>query len=309
MTNTSNQILFFGTEEFSLAALRGLIDSGYPIAAVVTKPDSKKGRGQKEVFSKVKQLALEHNIPVWQPLKLRDIIDDIKALMPVTGVLVSYGKIIPQDVIDLFSPGIINVHPSLLPTYRGSSPIESAILHGNNQTGVSIMQLSSAMDAGPVYTAKAYPLDGTETQPNLYDKLSVFSTSLLTEQLPSILDGSCIPVAQDNAAATYCQLIKKSDGVIDFTQSAVMIERKIRAYLAWPQSRTTLGTVEVIVTAARATASPTQTAGFVDIIDEAAGILAVHTSDGLLYIDRLKPIGKKEMPVKAFLDGYIAQLS
>ena len=161
MKNISKTIIFFGTDNFSLIALQGLIDAKYKIAAVVTKPDSKSGRGQQLKFPSVKTLALKHNIAVWQPQKVSDIDDNIVALSTeVIGVLVSFGRIIPKSTIDLFSPGIINLHPSLLPKYRGSTPIESAIINGNKLTGVSIMQLVPAMDAGPVYEQINYQLSG-----------------------------------------------------------------------------------------------------------------------------------------------------
>ena len=168
----SKTIVFFGTEEFSAVSLRRLIDDGFSIPAVITKPDSKKGRGKKMVPSAVKILAEEYKIPVWQPRKLADIVSDIKSLDDPIGVLVSYGKIIPQSVIDLFSPGIVNVHPSLLPKYRGPSPIETAILNGDDKTGISIMQLSADMDAGPVYDQLEVGLDGNETAPQLEEKLA-----------------------------------------------------------------------------------------------------------------------------------------
>lgn len=308
MTNTSNKILFFGTEDFSLAALTGLIEGGYDIAAVVTKPDSKKGRGHHVIAPVVKVLAEKHNIPVWQPTKLSDITEDVKALQPIAGVLVSYGKIIPQSTIDLFTPGIINVHPSLLPKYRGPSPIESAILNADSNTGVTIMQLSADMDAGPLYVAKEHTLSGSETQPELYHTLATIGTNLLLEALPRILAGDLLPSPQDDDKASYCHLIKKEDGQINWQQSAEVIERNIRAYKSWPQSRTTLGNVDVIITKAHAVPSGGENPGTVEIIDEENGIMAVHATSGYLCIDSIKPIGKKEMPVKAFLAGYSSRL-
>lgn len=308
MTNTSHRIIFFGTEAFSLTALTGLIEAGYDIAAVVTKPDSKQGRGHKLVAPVVKVLAEKHNIPIWQPDKLKDITDDIKALQPVAGVLVSYGKIIPQSTIDLFTPGIINVHPSLLPKYRGPSPIESAILNGDDTTGVSIMQLSAEMDAGPVYTIKEYTLGGTETQPELYQTLGTVGTDMLLEALPRILTDDLQPIAQDDTAATYCQLLTKDDGTIDWLQPAEVIERRIRAFKSWPQSRALLNGIDVIITQAHAVSSESKTPGTIEGIDEEQGILAISTEAGSLYIDAIKPVGKKEMPVKAFLAGYGSRL-
>ena len=298
--NSSRHIIFFGTEDFSAASLRALIAAGFSVAAVVTKPDSKKGRGHKTVPPIVKTIAQEHDIPVWQPQKLRDITEDIKQLQPVTGVLVSFGKIIPQSTIDLFTPGIINVHPSPLPKYRGPSPIESAILNGDETTGVSIMQLSAAMDAGPVYSFVSHPLTGTETQPELYETLSKVGADELVSVLPSIITGELSPTPQDESAGTYCRLIKKQDGVIDWNKPADQIEREIRAYKGWPGSRTALGDVDVIITKA----SVVECVGL-SIEGKTPDHLSMRCGDGwCLDIESIKPVGKKEMPIQAFLAGY-----
>lgn len=289
--DTNTPIIFFGTEEFSAASLCALIESGFNVASVVTKPDSKKGRGHRFVPPTVKLIAQERGIPVWQPTRLSEITEHIKALQPVVGVLVSFGKIIPQSVINLFTPGIINVHPSKLPRYRGPSPIESAILNGDTETGVSIMQLSAAMDAGPVYSFIPHPLTGTETQPELYAALATAGAGELVRVLPQIISDELQPTLQDESAATYCQLIQKQDGIINWNTPARQIEREIRAYKVWPGSRTTIGNTEAIITQAHISTTPTK--------------LSRLCSDGqYLVIDALKPIGKKEMPVQAFLTGY-----
>lgn len=307
MTSISKPIVFFGTEDFSLGTLETLINAGQPIAAVVTKPDSPQGRGQRLTPPPVKVLAAQHSIPVWQPRALRDIAPVLKKLNQPLGVLVSYGKIIPQEIIDLFTPGIINIHPSLLPKYRGPSPIESAILHGDTKTGVSIMQLSAAMDAGPVYTRQEISLNGHETAQDLYTLLGTLGTQKLLEILPSIADGTLLPTSQNDAEATYCHLIKKTDGQIDWTVPAAHIERQIRAYHIWPQCRTTLGSVDVIVGETNiASVISAKSPGTVEILNNQ---LYVHASDTALLIKTVKPLGKKEMPVQAFLSGYRSQLN
>lgn len=295
----TNRIVFFGTEDFSAISLQALISAGFNVVAVVTKPDTRKGRGQKLVPPTVKKIAEEHSIPVWQPGKLGEIIENIRELQPVTGVLVSFGKIIPKSIIDLFSPGIINVHPSKLPTYRGPSPIESAILNGDGETGVSIMQLLPKMDAGPVYSITPYVLSGTETQSELYERLGDIGAKQLVGILPKIIDGTLQATPQDESDASYCHLIQKSDGVIDWSKPAQQIERQIRAFNGWPGSRTVISGAEVIVTAAHvegpsqaATNNPSKTVGF-------------ECGDGnYLFVDTLKPVGKKEMPIQAFLAGH-----
>ncbi|OYX39730.1 methionyl-tRNA formyltransferase, partial [Candidatus Saccharibacteria bacterium 32-50-10] len=203
MTSTLPTIIFFGTEHSSLTSLKALVEAGYNIAAVVTKPDAPRGRGQKVTEPPVKTFATERGIEVWQPIKLRDIEQEIKSLQPAVGVLVSYGKIIPQSILDLFHPGIINLHPSLLPKWRGPSPIEAAIAARDRETGVSIMKLEAGMDSGPVYQQRALPLDGSETKQNLYTSLFDMGNQMLVDLLPDILSGKLQPVAQNHHDATY----------------------------------------------------------------------------------------------------------
>lgn len=308
MQHTSKTILFFGTEDFSAYALRVLIQQGFSIGAIITKPDTRRGRHHELTKPLVKQIGEAHSIPVWQPDRLSDITSEVSAFEAPAGVLVSYGKIIPQSLIDMFSPGIINVHPSLLPRYRGPSPIEEAILQGDTSTGISIMQLSAAMDAGPVYLQEHIPLSGDETAPLLYEKLGTRGAELLAQSLPSILDGTLLPHDQDNAEATYCQLITKQNGIIDWSRdSAIHIERKIRAYADWPQVRACIGDIEVIITAAHIGTQKTTTPGSLTI-DHALSTMEISTAHGSLAIDRVKPIGKKEMPLRAFLAGYSTRL-
>ncbi len=251
MPNSGTNLIFFGTEDFSLGSLQALVENSFNVVTVVTKPDTIRGRGRKLTPPAVKTYAIKHNIPVWQPDKLSDIIADIKALQPVAGVLVSYGKIIPQAVIDLFHPGIINLHPSLLPQYRGPSPIEAAIANRDGLTGVSLMQLSAKMDAGPIYAQLPYALDQSETRPELYDTLSQLGVHLLVDKLPAILDGSLSPEPQDESKATYCQLLSKDDNLIDpSTMSPGEAEARIRAHLGFPRSRMIIDGRSVIVTKA-----------------------------------------------------------
>ena len=295
MTNTSVKIVLFGTKDFSLAALTGLIDAGYHIAAVVTKPDSKKGRGQHLVPPAVKVLAMQHDIPVWQPIKLTEIRDNLQALTPVVGVLVSFGMIIPQSIIDIFTPGIINVHPSLLPTYRGPSPIESAIKNGDKKTGVTIMQLSAKMDAGPIYAAQEYPLTGTENRPELYGVLAAVGTDLLLRTLPTIIEGSLYPAPQDDAKATYCALLQKADAWLDpKVLTAVQAERRVRAYLGFPKSKLRVEGHDIIIIKAHVTR-----------IQKTP--LDMVCQDGVfLAIDELVAPSGRSMNVDAFLRGYAA---
>jgi len=293
MINTSKTVVFFGTDTFSAPALRGLLADGYVVGAVVTKPDSKQGRGQQVTASLVKQIALQHDIPVWQPTKLAEIIDDIKKLGPAIGVLSSYGKIIPQSVLDLFEPGIINVHPSLLPTYRGPSPIETAILNQDEVTGVSVMLLSAEMDAGPLYEQVEVPIFSDEEAPALYDTLANEGTAALLHVLPAIISGELLPSPQ-KGEPTYTSLLKKSDGLLDMTKTAAEADAQVRAYLLFPKTKLTLSGKQVIITKAH-------------VSEVKTGALEVICKDKrYLVIDELIGPSGRTMSGKDFLNGYAA---
>lgn len=300
MKKISRPIVFFGTENFSAKSLEALIDAGFEIAAVVTKPDSAQGRGKKIQSHPIKEIALAANIPAWQPEKVAEMSANIKQLQNPVGVLVSYGNLIPDNILDIFDPGIINIHPSLLPKYRGPSPIESVVLNGDSKTGVSIMKLTKEMDAGPIYSQVEIALEGNERSEDLYTLLASKGAELLVDILPSILDGQLQASDQDEDEASYCNLISKSDGIIDWNKSATDIERQIRAFHKWPKSRATLGNIEVIITKAHISQENGKP-GSIELIEES---LRVYSSEGCLIIDALQPLGKKEMPIQAFLAGY-----
>lgn len=298
MPHTSKTIVFFGTDEFSAASLRELIAQGFSVGAVVTKPDSRKGRGRELAKPIVKEIAEANNIPVWQPLDVRAIAEHVERLEEKTGeaplgVLVSYGKIIPQSIINLFKPGIINVHPSLLPLYRGPSPIESAILNGDTQTGVTIMQLSAAMDAGPIYTQLTLPLIDVETAPDLEVQLAEIGAQQLTSVLPAIIDGTAQLRPQDDTKATYCQLLTKEDSSLDTEKlTAEQAERHVRAYLAFPKTKATIAGHSVVITKAHVTNSHNS-------------VLDLACADGrYLAVDELIGPSGKAMSGSAFLNGY-----
>jgi len=296
MTHTSKTIVFFGTDEFSAASLRELIAKGFTIGAVVTKPDSRKGRGRELAKPIVKEIAEANNIPVWQPLDIRAIAPHVEKLNDPIGVLVSFGKIIPQSVIDLFTPGIVNVHPSLLPLYRGPSPIESAILHGDTETGVTIMQLSAAMDAGPIYSQITVPLIDVETAPDLEIQLAELGAQELSLTLPAIINGTVQPTTQNDDVATYCQLLNKDDGILDATKfTAEQAERRVRAFLAFPKTKTTVAGQSIVITKAHVT-------------NISSSPLDIECADGrFLSVDELIGPSGKAMDAKAFLNGYVAK--
>ncbi len=294
MTHTSKTIVFFGTDEFSAASLRELIAKGFTIGAVVTKPDSRKGRGRELAKPIVKEIAEANNIPVWQPLDVRAIAEHVEKLNNPIGVLVSYGKIIPQSIIDLFSPGIINVHPSLLPLYRGPSPIESAILHGDTETGVTIMQLSAGMDAGPIYSQITVPLIDVETAPDLEIQLGELGAQELGLTLPAIMNGTIQPTPQDDDIATYCKLLSKDESMLDTAKlSAEQAERHVRAYLAFPKTKTTIAGHTIVITKAH-------------VSNAALTPLDVECVDGrFLSIEELIGPSGKAMNAQGFINGYL----
>lgn len=293
-TSGVNQpIVFFGTEEHSLITLQGLVEAGFPVAAVVTKPDSAKGRGKKVSAPAVKTYAETQGIPVWQPTKLGDIADDIRALNNPVGVLVSYGKIIPQSILDLFTPGVVNIHPSLLPKYRGPSPIESAIANRDNKTGVTIMKLIHSMDAGPIYIQVPYALDATETKPELYDTLFTLGTNLLISNLSKIVSGEIEPTEQEEVAATYCSLLSKADSELDLAMlTPGQAEARIRAYLGYPKTRLSIGPHQVIVTRAHG------------VMTKETPLDLLCANGAFLSIDELIAPSGKTMTAEQFLRGY-----
>jgi methionyl-tRNA formyltransferase len=292
MTPTLPKIIFFGTEEHSLGTLKALVEHGTEIAAVITKPDAPRGRGHKLTQPPVKEFATTHNIPVWQPNKLIDIVDDISRLQPVAGVLVAYGKIIPQRVIDLFNPGIINLHPSLLPKWRGPSPIEATIANQDTETGISIMQLEAGMDSGPVYIQKTIPLSGNESKLDLYRSLFSLGNQTLINSLPDILSAKLMPTPQDDQQATYCSLLSKEMSQLNpETMTAAEANAHVRAYLGFPRSRLQLNDNSLIITQAH-----------VSPIYEHD--LSVKFKDGqFLTVDELIAPSGKTMAAKAYLNG------
>ena len=298
-TNSPNNrpIVFFGTEEFSAISLQALIDAGFEISAIITKPDSRKGRGQKLQAPTVKKIGEKFEIPVLQPSKMSEIVDFIENL-PVRpiGVLVSFGRIIPQNIIELFDGGIVNVHPSLLPKYRGPSPIESAIFSGDEKTGVSIMSLSKEMDAGDVYIQEEFPLKGNETSLELYETCGKIGAEMLINHLPAIMSAKMTANPQNDSEATYCQLLKKSDAILNpEIQTAEQAERQIRAFEIFPKSKIQIGENLLIVNSAK-------------VVNENSNNspLTIKFSDGkFLQIEKITAPSGKQMPAESYINGYL----
>lgn len=301
----SKKVVFFGNERLGTGlgtdapVLRSLISEGYEIAAViVAQSEMQKSRSTRVL--EVEAVAAAHNIPILAPVHLNDIKDDLIKMNAKAGVLIAYGKLIPKHIIDIFSRGIINIHPSLLPLHRGPIPIEGVILNGEKETGVSLMQLIDKMDSGPIYAQAKITLTGREYKDELAAKLIDLGAKLLIENLPNILNGSLEGIKQNDVLATYDELIKKEDGELNFNKSAEELERHIRAYVGWPRSRTKIGAKEVIITRAH----HADIGGTPGTLYFEADIFGVHCAQGTLIIDKLIPSGKAEMTSREFLLGY-----
>lgn len=289
--NRSSKLVFFGTEDFSIPTLRRLIAGGWNIVVAITKPDSRAGRGRKLQEPPVKVMAKTAGLKLFQPEKLADIHSELSALQPDFGILASYGKIIPQAILDIFPGGIINIHPSLLPKYRGPSPIETAILNGDKTTGISLMRLTAGMDEGPVYAqAKVVIPPSAEASFSAY--LAEAGADFLISKLPAIVDGTLKPTPQDDSRATYTKLLKKEDGVLGWHRPAIELERQVRAFSRWPKSRTNISGHDVIVTRARVVGG------------EKEGALVIKCRPGYLEIIELIGPSGRRMSGADFLHGY-----
>ncbi|MBI4121917.1 MAG: methionyl-tRNA formyltransferase [Parcubacteria group bacterium] len=233
-------IVFFGTSEFSVAILEKLVsDFFYPVL-VVAQPDRPTGRKQVLTAPPIKHVCLTHRLPLLQPERVIDALAEIAAAKPDLIITASYGQIIPAAVLDLAKHGAINVHTSLLPKYRGASPIQAAILNGDTHTGITIMNMDAGMDHGPIILQKGLEIGADETAVSLHARLATLGADTLTKVLPDYLAGRMKPVAQDHAAATFCKIIKKEDARVDWQKSAVEVSRLVRAYFDWPCAWTML---------------------------------------------------------------------
>lgn len=266
----SPKLVFFGTELFSVPTLEALMAADYAIAAIVTKPDTVRGRGKKKFVHPIKQIGIDHNIPVLQPERLVDIEESLRALQADAAVLVSYGKIIPKRILSVFEPvGIINIHPSRLPQFRGPSPIEATILSGQKETAVSIMKLDEGMDTGPVYVQEPVTLNGNETKAELSERLASIGAETLIRVLPDILGATILSKPQQNTDVSVTSLISKSNGVLDpTTDDATTLERKIRAYQGYPKPHLKLFNTDVIVTSAKVVEDPSSDGLFVQCANQ-----------------------------------------
>lgn len=303
-------IIFMGTPELAATVFEKLIESDHNILAAVTQPDRPVGRGKKIKYSPVKELALEHNIPVLQPIKAReeDFIKELENYNPDLIVVAAYGQILPESILNLPKYGCINVHTSLLPKYRGASPIQWAIMNGDEKTGVTIMHMEASLDTGDIIIQEEVIIDKKETAATLHDKLAICGGNLLLEAIKLLEEGRAPRIKQDDSKATYVKTIDKSEGSIDFSEPAQVIERKIRGLNPWPSAYTFLKGQNLKVweaqvlreDEARLSSKEAIPGQIIDVSDKG---LIVKTGDGYLNLLEIQLAGKKRMKVADFLRG------
>jgi methionyl-tRNA formyltransferase len=306
---TSLKIVFMGTPELARTSLAALIASRHRVVAVVSQPDRKKGRGQAVSSPPVAELARDHQIPLLQPdgVGTRAFRDWVKAHGPDIGVVAAFGHILGSRALATPPLGCINVHASLLPRWRGASPIAMAVLHGDGEAGVSIMRMDAGMDTGSVLSRRATPISPDDTGQSLHDKLASLGAELLVETLDAIAGGRASETPQPALGVTYAPLLTKDDAWIDWSLPAAQLERKIRAFHPWPGTRTTVETpagekiLRVLPFCALVPGEPAAPPG--TVLPAARGELFVQTGDGALALGTLQLEGKNAVPVQAFLQG------
>ena len=307
-----------GTPDFAVPVLEALIGA-HQVIGVVTQPDKRKGRGKAVQFSPVKETALTHGIPVWQPVRVREesFLAQLEELAPDVIVVAAFGQILPERILNLPPYGCINVHASLLPKYRGAAPIQWAVIDGEKETGITIMYMEKGLDTGDMIKKASVAIDPKETGASLHDKLAALGGPLLLEALTELEEGRADPQPQKEEDSTYARMLSKDLGKIDWSRDAASIERLVRGLNSWPSAYTSLGgkTLKLWDTdvagpqeaglsaeSEDSMRSAGMTPGTVAAVTKNA--IYVVTGKGLLRINELQLQGKKRMPVSAFLRGY-----
>ena len=293
-----------GTPEFAVPTLEAL-DDAQDIVGVVTQPDRPRGRGRKLRPSPVKRVALERELPLFQPKTLRkpDSVAQLASWEPDVIVVAAFGQILTIEVLDLPPHGSINVHASLLPRWRGAAPVAAAIMAGDEITGVTIMRMDEGLDTGPILTQREEPILPHDTRASLSERLSTIGAELLIETLPSYLAGDIEPRPQDPERASYANQLRKAEGRLDWSRPAVELERKIRALTPWPGTFTTLNgkRFKVLDGSVMPEWSGEAPPGTIVAVD---GGVAVATGEGALRLEKVQLAGKRPMEIQAFLCGH-----
>jgi methionyl-tRNA formyltransferase len=298
----STKVVFMGSPDFALPILSALVKNSQVIG-VVTQPDRASGRGRELKSPPVKALALELNIPIMQPEKLRapEAMDQLRAWNPDVIVVAAFGQILKKDVLDLPRYGCINVHASLLPRWRGAAPISAAILHGDKETGVTIMLMDVGLDTGPMLAKRSIRIRRDDTTGSVLQVLSRLGTDLLIRTLPEHISGDLKPVPQPAEGATYAPMLKKEDGLLDFTSTAVELERRVRAMNPWPGAWFEWkGAPLKVLRATVVSGEKSLMSGSRCTVE---GRPAVQSAEGVLILDEVQPAGKRIMSGQSFLAG------
>ncbi len=285
-----HKIIFIGTSKFAVPILENLVKDNYQILAVVTATDKPIGRKQKITPPPIKKTALKHKLEILQPKKIADCELRVKDYNPDLIIVAAYGQIIPKNILEIAQLGSLNIHPSLLPKYRGPSPIQTAILNGEKTTGITLMLMDEKMDHGPIIAQKQTPIAPSDTYQTLEEKLALAGADLLIETLSQYLQGKIKPKPQDESQASYTKILTRQDGQINWQKSALEIERKVRAYYPWPGTWTELDGLRVKILKARVVAK-----------EQPA---ALPTSQGYLFLELVQPAGKKPMTGQEFFRGH-----
>lgn len=299
----SEKIVYMGSPEFAIPTLRAIAGK-YTLVGAVTQPDRPAGRGRVLTSPPVKGLAIELEIPVIQPKSLKEphALAQLKSWQPDLIVVAAFGQILRKEVLELPGYGCINVHASLLPCWRGAAPIQAAILHGDTETGISIMQMDAGIDTGVILSQHSITIGEHETACELSRRLAELGAQALLDTLPQFLSGAIVPHAQDDKLATYAPMLKKDAGQLDFNEPAVALARRVRAFDPWPGTYTIWSGERLKILRARAkdakTPGPGKTTTYGDLP-------AFGTSDGLLVLDSLQLAGKKPLSGEVFLRGAI----
>lgn len=294
--------IFLGTPQFAVPTLERLIAAGHQISVVVTQPDRPKGRGNSVAMSPIKQAALRHELEVYQPERIRrpESVDRLRSIAPEIMVIVGYGQIIPQSILDIAPRGILNVHASLLPKYRGAAPIQWAIANGETSTGVTIMKIDAGLDTGDILRQAETPIGDNETAVDLSPRLAEMGASLLVETLAQL--DSITPEKQDDSAATYAPILKKEDGAIDWTRPAREIHNRIRGLQPWPGSHSSFRGQTLHIWQSAVTVNPSPYPPGTLLLDRRH--LYAAAGDGLfLELREVQLEGRKRLPGDVFANG------
>ncbi len=298
------RVVFLGTPEFAVPSLKALVSAPHDVVAVFTQPDRPKGRGNQISESPVKSAASTLGLQVHQPVRIRrpEVVEQLSALKPHLMVVVGYGQIIPQSIIDLPRYGILNVHASLLPKYRGAAPIQWAIANGETETGVTIMQIDAGLDTGDMLLKASVRIHPDETAPELSARLAPLGAQLLLEVIDEIETGRVHREKQRDAEATYAPILKKEDGRIDWLRPAPQIYNRLRGLTPWPGAYTTFRGQPLLILRAAPINKPTIEPGRLQI--ENRCLFVGSGEDTALELLEVQPASKKPMRADAFLNGY-----